>query len=314
MKTLSHLGRATLRGAVAAFLIMSLRSSAQVQQAWVARYNNGITNGTNQAVKMALDSNGNVIVIGVSQNTNNQLGYVTIKYAPNGTQLWATRFDSTNYPNATPSSVAIDSSNSVIVTGSALTVKYDTNGNQLWTVPYNGTAVAAEPKGNFIVTGYGAGFNTAKLSATGSNMWSQSFTSAYGPAISQVLAVDSAGDVYVAGSDNYVCFSEGPSQDCYYEASLIKYDQNGNGVFTNLLQTSSSYYAVQVVGLALDSLTNVYVAVNGYQQPYLTYGYAQNGSAIWTAFNPTGDTFSAAHALTVDHLNNVVIVGEDANY
>jgi hypothetical protein len=29
--------------------------SAQIQQAWAARYNNGITNGTNQAVKMVLD-------------------------------------------------------------------------------------------------------------------------------------------------------------------------------------------------------------------------------------------------------------------
>ena len=37
---------------------------AQIQQAWVARYNNGITNGTNQAVKMALDSAGNIIVTG----------------------------------------------------------------------------------------------------------------------------------------------------------------------------------------------------------------------------------------------------------
>jgi hypothetical protein len=58
--------------------------SAQIQQAWVARYNNGITSGTNQAVKMALDPAGNIYVTGFSQNTNSQQGYVTIKYAPNG--------------------------------------------------------------------------------------------------------------------------------------------------------------------------------------------------------------------------------------
>ena len=61
---------------------------AQIQQAWVARYNNGITGGTNQAVKMALDTNGNIYVTGFSQNTNGNLGYATFKYAPNGTQLW----------------------------------------------------------------------------------------------------------------------------------------------------------------------------------------------------------------------------------
>jgi len=108
-------------------------ASAQIQQAWVARYNNGMTNGTNQAVKMALDSFGNIYVVGVSQNTNNQLGYVTIKYAPNGTQLWVARYDSTNYPTATPTSMSMDNSNNVIVTGSALTIKYDTNGNVIWT-------------------------------------------------------------------------------------------------------------------------------------------------------------------------------------
>src|ERR1019366_5400195 len=41
---------------------------AQIQQAWVARYNNGITNGTNQAVKMVLDPAGNIYVTGFSQN------------------------------------------------------------------------------------------------------------------------------------------------------------------------------------------------------------------------------------------------------
>ncbi|MGD1086625.1 MAG: hypothetical protein ABSA47_17955, partial [Verrucomicrobiota bacterium] len=59
---------------------------AQVQQDWVAKYNNGIPNGTNQAVKMALDGAGNIYVTGFSQNTNGNLDYATIKYAPNGSQ------------------------------------------------------------------------------------------------------------------------------------------------------------------------------------------------------------------------------------
>jgi hypothetical protein len=103
--------------------ILSNDIQAQIQQAWVARYNNGIANGTNQAVKMALDSAGNIYVTGFSQNTNINLGYVTIKYAPNGTQVWASRYDSTNYPTATPAAMVLDSSNDVIITGSALTVR-----------------------------------------------------------------------------------------------------------------------------------------------------------------------------------------------
>src|SRR3984957_12700611 len=91
-----------LRFAICIFLF-AMSARGQIQQAWVAHYNNGITNGTNQAVKMALDSAGNIYATGFSQNANTHLGYVTIKYAPNGKQLWAARYDDTNYPNATPS-------------------------------------------------------------------------------------------------------------------------------------------------------------------------------------------------------------------
>ena len=55
-------------------------------------YKNGIANGTNQAVKMALDSSGNIYVTGFSQNTNSNLGYVTIKYDTNGQQLWSAQY------------------------------------------------------------------------------------------------------------------------------------------------------------------------------------------------------------------------------
>src|SRR5580658_8850911 len=96
-----------------AFVLTLGSAQAQIQQAWVARYNNGITNGTNQAVKMALDTAGNIYVTGFSQNTNTNLGYVTIKYAPNGNQLWAARYDSTNAPSAKPAALLLDASNNV---------------------------------------------------------------------------------------------------------------------------------------------------------------------------------------------------------
>jgi len=51
---------------------------SQIQQAWVARYNNGIANGNHQALKMALDGSGNIYITGFSQNTNGQSGYATI--------------------------------------------------------------------------------------------------------------------------------------------------------------------------------------------------------------------------------------------
>jgi len=194
-----------VRSAFSAFLAFFAVNSlclAQIQQAWVARYNNGITTGTNQAVKMALDPLGNIYVMGFSQNSLSNLGYVTIKYAPNGTQVWAARYDSTNYPTATPCGLVLDKSNNVVVTGSALTVKYDTNGNQLWTAPYAGSALAADSNGNAFITGCGTNFNTVKLSSTGSNLWLATYTDV-GPTIGEAVVVDGSGSAYVAGSDVY---------------------------------------------------------------------------------------------------------------
>ncbi len=241
------------------FLLQS--APAQIQQAWAMHYNNGILNGTNQAVKMALDSSGNIYVTGFSQNTNTDLGYVTIKYAPNASQLWATRYDDTNYAAATPSGFALDKSNNVVVTGNALTIKYDTNGNQFWTAPYDGAGIAVDSAGNAIVTGFSSGFNTAKLSPTGSNLWTVSYVSPEGPAGSQALVVDGGGNIYVAGWDTYVCYQEGTFQECNEGLLTAKYDSNGNQLWINIPQYGLT---AQIGGMTIDNASNVYVLEYGY--------------------------------------------------
>ncbi len=67
---------------IALLLASSSSASAQIQEAWVAKYNNGIPNGNHQALKMTLDTQGNVYVLGVSQNALTNTGYAVIKYAP----------------------------------------------------------------------------------------------------------------------------------------------------------------------------------------------------------------------------------------
>jgi hypothetical protein len=309
MPTLNYKpGTLNLRWAVVAFtLIIYNDCPAQIQQAWAVHYNNGITNGTNQAIKIALDSTGNIYVTGFSENTNTNLGYVTIKYAPNGNQLWASRYDSTNYPTATPSGFVLDNSNNVVVTGNALTIKYDTNGNQLWTAPYNGAAVAIDGGGNSIVTGFASGFNTVKLSSSGTNVWSASYVSQYGPALSEAVVVDGSGNAYVAGSDTYVCYYDGSFKECNAGLLTVKYDQNGNQLWINVPQTGVS---VQPVGMAIDSSPNIYVLENDYNQPWSTYSYSSDGTGIWAAFNPTHNDSSVALGLVLDSVNNVFITGQ----
>jgi len=288
---------------------MTFPARAQMQQAWVARYNNGILNGTNQAVKIALDSIGNIYVLGFSQNTNTNLGYVTLKYAPNGNQMWASRYDSTNFSSATASGFALDPSNNVVVTGNALTLKYDPNGNQLWTAPYDGTSVAMDAGGNSIVTGFASTFDTAKLAPNGTNLWSNSYIEPNGPVVSQAVVVDSSGNSYVAGSDTYDCFYEGPVVTCVNGLLLIKYDQNGNQIWKNIVPMAS-VPTVQVAGLVLDSLANVYVVENSYSQPWLIYSYSSDGSLSWSAPNPTQNFLSVARGIVLDITQNAFVTGQ----
>jgi hypothetical protein len=291
---------------------MTLCAKGQIQQAWAVHYNNGITNGTNQAVKMALDSTGNIYITGFSQNTNGNLGYVTIKYAPNGTQLWAARYDDTNYPTAAPSGFALDNSNNVIVTGNALTIKYNTNGDQLWTAPYDGKSIAVDTAGNAIVTGYSSGFNTVKIGPNGANKWTVSFVNPIGEsAMSQAVVVDGNGDSYVGGWDIYGCIHTSTLSQCNAGLLTVKYDQNGNQLWANIPNTG---LIPQIAGMAIDGIGNFYVVANDYLQPYSTYGYTSDGIGIWAAFDPTSNGGSDAHALGVDAFGNVFVTGYDGYY
>jgi hypothetical protein len=142
------------------WMMIGFSASAQIQQAWVAKYNNGIANGTNQAVQMALDSAGNIYVTGFSQNTNGNLGYVTLKYASSGMPVWTARLDSTNFASAEPAAMALDSNGNVVVTGNAGTVKYESNGTQLWAAPYAGVDLAVDTNGDAYVVGFSKNFAT----------------------------------------------------------------------------------------------------------------------------------------------------------
>jgi hypothetical protein len=301
------------RGPFFAFFVFFATNSlcnGQIQQAWVAKYNNGITNGTHQAVKMALDTNGNIYVTGFSQNTNGNLGYATVKYMPNGNQAWVARYDSTNFPSARPVGLALATNGNVFVTGSAVTAMYDINGNQLWTASYAGTALAVADNTNIIVTGFGNNFNTVKLNPAGSNVWTITYVDFEGPTFSQVVLVDGNGNVYLSGNDNF--FTKYSLHD--YRLTTVKYDKNGHQLWS-AYQVTGEEGSVYVAGAALDNMGNVYVEWNSYGAVYETTRFSGNdGSVIWRADDPTGNFGSLANGLALDSSNNVFVSWKNAHY
>jgi hypothetical protein len=286
-------------------------ASAQIQQAWVVKYNNGVTNGDHQALKIALDNAGYIYLLGVSANANTNTGYVVVKYAPNGSQIWAARYDSTNYPAASPAGFALDSSNNVVVTGNALTLKYDANGNLLWTAPYNGTAIAVDPVTNVYITGVSGNFTTVKLNSAGSNFWAETATFEGYANLSEGIAIDSMTNVYVAGSEtdyNYRGFA-------YVRFAMIKYDPTGRSVWT-WNSGGGVDNILQFAGIALDSSGNVYLEGNLIDAtgPFQTFKINSGGTTAWYDSDPTGFGGSSATGLTVDRNGNVVVTGGNAQF
>src|SRR6266542_530464 len=155
-------------------LFVTFQASAQLQTAWVARYNGGYTNGTNRAVAMAMDREGNVVVSGHSALPGGDFDYVAVKYAPNGTQLWAARYGSPGSANDQVRGMALDQDSNVYLTGTSVTVKYNSAGTLQWTAPYGGRALVADTNGYIYLTGFSeTNFATAKLHASGTNIWTR---------------------------------------------------------------------------------------------------------------------------------------------
>jgi outer membrane protein assembly factor BamB len=127
---------------------------------------------------IAVDAAGNVYVTGASQSPMvwYAYDYVTLKYAPDGTQLWSRGYHGPGpqFSHNVAGALAIDPKGNVIVTGTSTrfgstqdyaTIKYDPDGTTLWvartgssgTLFNGGDAVTVDALGSVYVTGTYAG-------------------------------------------------------------------------------------------------------------------------------------------------------------
>src|SRR5262249_33195736 len=139
---------------------------------WVRHYH-GPANRYDNASAVAVDSNGNVVVTGISQNSHINFDYYTAKYsAADGALLWEKRYNGPGNGQDWENAVAVDGGGNVVVTATS-----------------------------------GADYYTAKYAAAdGALLWEKRFTptSQYGFVLdsSHRLALGSDGRVVVTGTSN----------------------------------------------------------------------------------------------------------------
>ena len=291
-------------------------------QLWAKRYN-GPGNSTDDATSLGVSPTGSTVyVTGYSVGSTHSYAYATIAYnAATGTQRWIQRYDAHGGFEDTAYSVAVSSTGTVFVTGSALTggatgqdyttIAYNAAGTQLWVKNYSGpdnvagepdvaNAVTASPDGKTVfVTGkiyagatlgyiYGT---VAYNAATGAQVWAKHY---HGPCCSS-----NGANAAAVSPDNKTVYVTGSIGDGLDYATVAYNAATGTQVWAKQYHgPGPGFNDAYSVAASPDSST---VYVTGYSPAanglfgYATVAYdAATGTQQWVQRYPNGQAYSLA--------------------
>ena len=297
---------------------------------------------------LAVDASGNIVVTGESQiAVNGTYGFLTVKFDPQGGELWRRRLQEPNEIANLASGVAIDSRGNVVVTGSStltgvnydyLTVKYDPLGNELWRRRYDSpaglndaaVAVGVDASDNIYVAGNSQGRNDVnvatrttgddfvalKYSPAGQLLWDRRAEAYTFGSIEQVrgLAVDPAGGVAVVGST----FNTSAIEPTYEDIYVVKFDPDGQLAWSSLRNGTGNFTYDYGLDIAGDASGNFYVTgrvedrneSGDRETKFITSKFNSDGQLAWERTHlPTGADLGSGEAIAVDASGNVFVGG-----
>lgn len=309
----------------------TVKYDAAGNQLWAASYN-GPLGSADASRAIAVDAAGCVYVTGESvASWATGFDYLTIKYDPNGNQLWIARFDG-GHGDDYGRGLVIDEDGNIYVTGNSAgqddlsnyaTVKYDGNGSQLWVAHYDGPrhaydaarALVLDGAGHVYVTGESAGFTglfdyaTVKYDSEGIELWATRYSDPAGDSYdaATAIAVDESGNVYVTGASG--------TTDAGRAYGTVKYDPGGVELWVarySLLNSSGA----QARALAVDAGGHVYVTGSLYEQEtdldWVTIKYDEFGGEQWISrYNGPANGGDLAFDLALDAQGSIYVAGNN---
>ena len=286
---------------------------AGVDTAWVRRYD-GPAHLGDYATCIAVDSQGNVVVAGVTAGADSTPDWVTIKYSSTGDSLWADRRSFTG--NGKPLGMGVDTADNVYVTGyqntQAVTIKYSPTGQLLWEsrLPSESYAkdLALDAAGNVLICGSALNssydFMAVKYRSNGDTAWVRYYDWLGDLDDARALAVGEDGSVVVTGPG----YGNGTGDDYL----TVKYDSSGNR------QWAATYHGPAGPDTPVDIVVagegDVFVSGNSEgatsSWDYLTVKYSPSGDTLWARrFNGAANGDDEAEALAVDAVGSAAVTG-----
>jgi len=282
---------------------------------WEARYNGPGFSFNDDPVGVGVDAAGNVYVSGSSPGDGTDLDIATVKYDPEGTEMWVRRWNGPSNRTDGASDMAVDPDGNVYVTGGSyspgsvtdmITLKYDTDGNLLWDTVYSGgygtdaaSALAVDGDGNVTITGESirsSGFYdwaTIRYDADGNEQWVRFVDGTqHSHDYAHAIALDANGNARVSGytvtAGNYVL-------------TTAAYDIDGNELWVTYAQMGEVGSSI-----AVDGDGNCLVGCwSG-----LVLSYDPDGAERWTTPFLGGENgWARAQASTVDAAGNWYLTG-----
>ncbi len=303
----------------------TIKYDANGAEQWVQRYN-GPGIGLDKAVAIFVEPSargGNVYVTGESAGFSTGSDYATIKYSPPGVQQWVARYDGGVNGTDIATSIAVDNSGQVFVTGKSrgpgssysdyVTIRYNASGVEQWVERYDGygrddeaAAIALDNIGNVYVTGRSdsSGYDdyaTVKYNAAGTQQWVARYRGVanFRNDEARALAVDNAGNVYVTG--------ESGDNNGYDDFATIKYNSAGVQQWIARYAGTGSDAALAI---AVDASGNVIVAGTS-SGDYATVKYDASGTQQWVErYDGPGNANSEAVALAIHNAGNIFVAGK----
>jgi uncharacterized delta-60 repeat protein len=201
-------------GADSSYDYATIKYSSDGIKQWEARYN-GLGDNYDYASAITVDRSGNVYVTGYSDNLWTCQDYATVKYDSDGRRLWVAIYNGGANDNDRASSIAVDLSGNVYVTGYShdggtsldyATIMYNSDGDEIWVATYDGKANSDSQ-----VDGTASDTSDNELMTPGDGGPENDCDYAY------AMALDRLGNIYVTGGS----FGNGTR----YDYATIKYSQ-----------------------------------------------------------------------------------------